>query len=374
MRSTPPDSSLNQVFSTREIALAAGVPLNEVRKFVRNGEVACVRSYVPRIDAIRLVRQLRAADLFTEEGRPALVLLPDVKRRRSVSLIASGALHVGFLLGMILITSLGLLSANDTEQEIKESQPVRLVFFMRPGPGGGGGGGGLKVSLPPPRAERKAPKLASKVDSPVPPPRKDPPPKPVEPPKPIDPPKVEPPPIEPPKPEPPKVEPPKTPPPPAVQAPVSPAPADQVNKAGDPARPPSASTSPGSGTGGGVGTGAGTGLGDGRGGGIGPGEGGGTGGGPFKPGSGIEPPTLLREVKPLYTDEARRRSIVGNVVLEIVVRRDGTVGNLRVIRSLGAGLDERALEAVRQWRFSPARRQGAPVDVIVEVSVEFRLR
>jgi len=155
---------------------------------------------------------------------------------------------------------------------------------------------------------------------------------------------------------------------------VAPAPADPVNKAGDPARPPSASTSPGSGTGGGVGTGAGTGLGDGRGGGIGPGEGGGTGGGPFKPGSGIEPPTLLREVKPLYTDEARRQSIVGNVVLEIVVRRDGTVGSLRVIRSLGAGLDERAVEAVRQWRFGPARRQGAPVDVIVEVSVEFRLR
>jgi len=79
-------------------------------------------------------------------------------------------------------------------------------------------------------------------------------------------------------------------------------------------------------------------------------------------------------VKPAYTDDARRRSIEGNVVLEIVVRRDGSVGNLRVLRSLGAGLDEKALDAVRQWRFGPARRQGAPVDVVVEVSVEFSLR
>jgi len=115
-------------------------------------------------------------------------------------------------------------------------------------------------------------------------------------------------------------------------------------------------------------------MGEGRGGGIGPGSGGGTGGGPLRPGSGIEPPTLVKEVKPAYTDDARRRSIEGNVVLEIVVRRDGSVGNLRVLRSLGAGLDEKALDAVRQWRFGPARRQGAPVDVVVEVSVEFSLR
>jgi protein TonB len=104
-------------------------------------------------------------------------------------------------------------------------------------------------------------------------------------------------------------------------------------------------------------------MGEGRGSGIGPGSGGGEGGGPFQPGSGIDPPQLLREVKPLYTDEARKRSVEGSVVLEVVVRRDGSVGNLRVLRGLGAGLDERALEAVRQWRFSPAKRRGATVDV-----------
>jgi TonB family protein len=123
-----------------------------------------------------------------------------------------------------------------------------------------------------------------------------------------------------------------------------------------------------------VGSGAGAGLGEGTGGGIGPGSGGGTGGGPFQPGAGIDPPTLVREVKASYTDEARRRAIEGDVVLEIVVRQDGTVGDVRVRHSLGAGLEQKAIEAVRQWKFNPARRHGAAVDVVVDVSVEFKMR
>jgi len=128
------------------------------------------------------------------------------------------------------------------------------------------------------------------------------------------------------------------------------------------------------GVGGGAGTGQGTGNGEGLGAGIGDGIGGGTGGGPYRPGSGIVAPRLLREVKAEYTDEARRRGMTGDVVLEIVVRRDGSVGDLRVLQGLGAGLDQRAIAAVRQWRFDPARLRGAPVDVIVEVAVEFTLR
>jgi TonB family protein len=62
------------------------------------------------------------------------------------------------------------------------------------------------------------------------------------------------------------------------------------------------------------------------------------------------------------------------VELEIVVRADGTVGNVRLLRGLGGGLDQRAIEAVKLWRFSPARRFGTPVDVMVEVAVEFKLR
>jgi protein TonB len=79
-------------------------------------------------------------------------------------------------------------------------------------------------------------------------------------------------------------------------------------------------------------------------------------------------------VKGTYTDDARRRGIQGDVLLEIVVRRDGSVGDVRLLRGLDRGLDQRAIDAVRQWRFSPAKRHGAPVDVIVEVGVEFKLR
>jgi protein TonB len=79
-------------------------------------------------------------------------------------------------------------------------------------------------------------------------------------------------------------------------------------------------------------------------------------------------------VKAQFTDEARRRNISGDVLLEIVVTRDGRVGDVKVLQGLGAGLDERALAAVRQWQFAPARRQGQAVDVVVEVAVEFTLR
>jgi TonB family protein len=160
----------------------------------------------------------------------------------------------------------------------------------------------------------------------------------------------------------------------AIQAPVLALPNDPRDLAGLPAPPRPAPPSSGPGTGGGVGSGRGQGLGEGSGGGIGPGSGGGTGGGPYRPGSGIEPPILVREVRPSYTAEARRQAIEGDVELEIVVRANGTVGNVRVRRSLGAGLDQKAVEAVRQWRFTPAHRQGTPVDVVVSVSVEFSLR
>jgi protein TonB len=79
-------------------------------------------------------------------------------------------------------------------------------------------------------------------------------------------------------------------------------------------------------------------------------------------------------VKPDYTEDARRRGIEGDVVMEIVVRHDGTVGDVRVLQGLGSGLDQRAIAAVRQWRFTPARRRGAAVDVLVEVAMEFKLR
>jgi protein TonB len=60
--------------------------------------------------------------------------------------------------------------------------------------------------------------------------------------------------------------------------------------------------------------------------------------------------------------------------MEVVVRADGTIGHVRVLQGLGSGLDQRAVDAVRQWRFNPARRRGTAVDVMVEIAVEFKLR
>jgi TonB family protein len=161
---------------------------------------------------------------------------------------------------------------------------------------------------------------------------------------------------------------------PAVVAPIISAPADTRNRVGVLQQSTADTDSHGPGKGGGAGTGTGAGLGEGEGNGIGPGSGGGTGGGPYRPGSGIEPPRLVREVRADYTEDARQRGLVGDVVLEIVVRRDGTVGDVKILQGLAGGLNDRAVQAVRQWRFTPARRQGIPVDVVVEVALEFKLR
>ena len=133
-------------------------------------------------------------------------------------------------------------------------------------------------------------------------------------------------------------------------------------------------SSQGPGSGGGVGDGVGTGVGSGRGSGLGEGEGGGTGGGVYRPGGGVTLPTLASQVKPSYTSEALLRKIQGSVVLEMIVRRDGYPTDLRVIRSLDqGGLDQQAIEAVRQWRFNPGRLHGMPVDVLVTVVVDFAI-
>jgi periplasmic protein TonB len=360
------------VYSPDEIADAAGVAVEQVRQAIAAGQVVAFRGFLPESEAVRLVRWLTgAAPAPSSRDRTPVLATIAPSRRSRAGLAASGVMHAAAVVLLLLLSSWGWLAANDTEARIDDPKPARLVFMMMPGPGGGGGGGGLKMPAPPPPAERKAPvKLIKRTSSPVPPVRRTPPPPPPRP-QPIER-RIPPPPLPPLRVEPVVVEPPK--PAPAVQAPVVPVPADPVDTAGVPVQAAPAPPSNGPGTGGGIGSGRGTGLGEGQGGGIGPGSGGGTGGGPFQPGNGIDPPQLLREVRPSYTDEARRRMLEGDVVLEIIVRRDGTVGNMRVLRSLGAGLDQKALDAVRQWRFGPAKRQGAPVDVVVEVSVEFKLR
>jgi TonB family protein len=129
----------------------------------------------------------------------------------------------------------------------------------------------------------------------------------------------------------------------------------------------------GAGDNGGAGGGSGTGIGPGRGPGLGPGWGGGFGGGAYRIGSGVEAPILRRQVRPEYTDHALSRKIQGTVLLEIIILKDGTVGPVRISQSLDPGLDQKAIEAVRQFLFIPGKFRGEPVDVVAEIAVDFSL-
>jgi periplasmic protein TonB len=129
----------------------------------------------------------------------------------------------------------------------------------------------------------------------------------------------------------------------------------------------------GPGSGAGIGSGSGGGVGSGKGGGLGPGEGGGFGGGVFRVGGGVTAPTLLYKVEPEYSEEARKAKFQGTVVLYVEVDPSGKAINPRVIRSLGLGLDEKAIEAVRKWKFKPGYKDGRPVTVAATIEVNFRL-
>ena len=130
----------------------------------------------------------------------------------------------------------------------------------------------------------------------------------------------------------------------------------------------------GPGTGGGIGSGEGTGIGSGKGGGLGPGEGGGTGGGVFSVGGNVSAPIPIYKPEPAYSEEARKAKYQGTVVLWIIVDAQGNVNSdVRVVKPLGLGLDEKAVETVRTWKFKPAMRNGVPVPVRVIVEVSFRL-
>ena len=230
-----------------------------------------------------------------------------------------------------------------TETAVMVFRPVNLILPVLPTAekSGGGGGGGRKTLTPP--SLGKLPKAADKQ-------------------------------FVPPDPEPPKNPDPKLIVEPTVVAPQL-AQLTQINllNIGDPngvVGPPSA----GPGVGNGIGTGQGRGIGEGKGPGVGPGEGGGTGGGPFHVGGGVTPPTVLQRVEPQYSEEARKARYQGTVVLEAIVRRDGTVDIQRIVRSLGFGLDENAIQALKQWRFRPGMRNGVPVDVSLNIEVNFNLR
>jgi TonB family protein len=251
----------------------------------------------------------------------------------------------------VLVVSLALVpwatslpkKAQINETAVVVYTPQNLVLPLTPDKkdSGGGGGGGRKTLTPP--SLGRLPRAADKQ-------------------------------IVPPDPEPPKNPDPTLIVEPTVVAPqLASLPQISLLPLGDPngvAGPPSA----GPGVGGGIGTGQGRGVGEGKGPGVGPGEGGGNGGGPFRVGGGVSPPTILSRVEPQYSEEARKARFQGTVVLEAIVKRDGTVDILRVVRSLGFGLDENAIQALKQWRFRPGMKNGIAVDVALNIEVNFNLR
>jgi TonB family protein len=149
-------------------------------------------------------------------------------------------------------------------------------------------------------------------------------------------------------------------------------PNNNMNQRGDPLAklgPPSN----GPGSGGGIGNGKGGGIGSGDGAGLGPGAGGGIGGGVFRVGGDVSAPSLLYKVEPEYSEAARKAKYQGTVLLYVEVDASGRATNIRVERSLGLGLDEKAIEAVRKWKFLPGRKDGRPVTVAATIEVNFRL-
>ena len=266
--------------------------------------------------------------------------------RMSGAMVASVVAHVAGFLALLLISRFAPEPSPDAS--LPERLPSQIVWLAQPGPGGGGGGGGNRMKEPARKVELPG---KDQISVPVA--------KPAalviveKPPEKVEEPKAE----------------------PELVIPAKAMAAGTTVAVGvfesNGAR---SGLSQGSGSGGGAGTGTGTGIGSGTGSGLGAGYGGGTGGGAYQPGNGVQAPKLLKLVQPQYTADAMRAKVQGVVVLECIVLPDGTVGDARVKRSLPFGLDEEAIKAARQWRFSPGTRQGEPVAVIISIELSFSLR
>lgn len=283
-----------------------------------------------------------------DTGHPIEVpfLLEHQQKRLGPAVAASFLYHVVASIAIFLLIRYSP-SPTVSAALLPEKPNANIVWLQTEGPGGGGGGGGNQMKEPPKQAEEVG---KDKITVPV-----------------QKPPKLEP-------PQQPKVEP-----NPVQQLNI---PAQSLAAAAEslpgaieaPPGPPTVSQ--GSGKGGGAGTGVGTGIGPGTGSGLGEGYGGGTGGGAYRPGNGITNPRVVREVKPQYTSDAMRAKVQGTVLLECVVRPDGSVGDVQVLRSLDPtfGLDQEAIKAARQWRFTPGMKLGEAVPVLVTIELQFTLR
>ena len=273
-------------------------------------------------------------------------LFEQQEKRIAPAAVASFATHVVVFVAAILFIKYSPRQVY-TAAALPEQPNNHIVWLSEPGPGGGGGGGGNKMKEPPRQAElpgkdkitvpvEKPPKLEVKQEI-----------------------KDEPTPVA------------------QLMIPAKMTAAALDSLPGAIEAPPGPPTlSQGSGTGGGAGTGTGSGIGPGRGSGLGDGYGGGTGGGAYRPGNGVTLPRVLHEERPQYTSDAMRAKVQGTVLLECVVRQDGTVGDVQLIRSLDPtfGLDQQAIAAAKKWRFQPGTRLGEPVPVLVTIELTFTLR
>jgi protein TonB len=122
-----------------------------------------------------------------------------------------------------------------------------------------------------------------------------------------------------------------------------------------------------------LGSGGGDGIGSGHGSGYGAGNGGNAGGGPKRVGGGVLAPVVLYSPEPEFSEEARQAHTQGNVLVYLVVDEKGLPQRVRVVQGIGMGLDEKALEAVRQYRFKPAMENGRPVKVEIQIEVTFTI-
>lgn len=259
----------------------------------------------------------------------------------------AGSLASHVVLALIVIFGMRYGGNKVVTPALLPEQPNNnIIWLSQPGPGGGGGGGGNRMKEPPRQAEMPG---KDRITVPV-----------------SKPPKME-------------MQEAKKEPDPVAQLniPARSLAAAQDSLPGAIEAPPGPPTlSQGSGSGGGAGTGTGTGVGPGSGSGLGPGSGGGTGGGVYRPGNGVTLPRVLREVKPQYTSDAMRAKVQGTVLLECIVQKDGSVGDVQVIRSLDSnfGLDQQAVIAAKAWRFAPGTRLGEPVPVQITIELTFTLR
>jgi TonB family protein len=285
--------------------------------------------------------------VHVEGAHPVEIPFLFEQQQKRIPSALAGSLVSHIALALIVLFGVRFGGATAVSPAVLPEQPnTNIIWLSQPGPGGGGGGGGNRMKEPPRQAEMPG---KDKITVPV-----------------SKPPKME-------------MQEVKKEPDPVAQLNI---PAKNLAAAQDslpgaidaPPGPPTLSQ--GSGSGGGAGTGTGTGVGPGSGSGLGPGSGGGTGGGVYRPGNGVTLPRVLHEERPQYTSDAMRAKVQGTVLLECVVKPDGSVGDVQVIRSLDPtfGLDQQAVVAARKWRFAPGTRLGEPVPVLITIELTFTLR